>query len=343
MFMRKALFAALLAAVSVTQAAWAEGKRIGVSWSNFQEARWKFDAAAMRSAIQRAGNDYVSANAEASAEKQLDDIRGMIEAGVDALVILPVDRESILPAIDLAAEAGIPVISYDRLIEDDRVFYITFDNVGVGRLIASIVRQARPEGNFVILKGDPADANVGFLRQGMDEVIGAAVAGGAITIVGEANAEGWRPDSAKAAMDAILDETGGAVDAVLAQNDGIAGAVIEALAARGLSVPVGGQDGDPAALNRVAQGTQTVSVWKNNRELGKAAGQIAGLLAEGVPMDRIPDAIRFTGGEKGLTYSAILLNPTPITKDNLNLVIEADHVTRTEVCRGALPGVAGCN
>jgi D-xylose transport system substrate-binding protein len=340
--MRKLIILAVVALGAFSSAAVAEGKKIGVSWSNFQEPRWKFDAAAMRSSIQRDGNQYVTANAEASAEKQLNDIRTMIEQGVDALVILPVDREAILPAIDLAAAAGIPVISYDRLIEDSRVFYITFDNVGVGRIIAAMVRQVRPDGNYVILKGDPADANVGFLRQGMDEVIGAAVAGGSITIVGEANADGWRPDSAYSAMEKILADNGNKVDAVLAQNDGIAGAVIEALAAQGLSIPVGGQDGDPAALNRVARGTQVVSVWKNNRELGKVTGKVAGLLANGVTMDRVPDSIRFSGGEKGLAFNAILLNPTPITRDNLNLVIEADHITKREACAGALPGVKGC-
>jgi D-xylose transport system substrate-binding protein len=340
--MKKTILAALLAVTAFTSAALAEGKKIGVSWSNFQEPRWKFDAAAMRSAIQRAGNEYVTTNAEASAEKQLNDIRDMIDAGVDALVILPVDREAILPAIDWATEAGIPVISYDRLIEDDRVFYITFDNVGVGRLIASIVRQAKPEGNYVILKGDPADANVGFLRQGMEEVIGAAVAGGSIKIVGEANADGWNPDNARARMEEILAANGNAVDAVLAQNDGIAGAVIEALAAQGLTVPVGGQDGDPAAINRVARGTQTVSVWKNNRELGKETGKIAGLLADGTPMNRIPESISFTGGDKGLTYNAILLPPTPITKENINLVIEADAISKKDACDGAQAGVVGC-
>jgi D-xylose transport system substrate-binding protein len=340
--MRNLILAAVVAVTSFSSAVLAEGRKIGVSWSNFQEPRWKFDAAAMRSSIQRDGNEYITANAEASAEKQLDDIRTMIEQGVEALVILPVDREAILPAIDMAAEAGIPVISYDRLIEDDRVFYITFDNVGVGRIIAAIVRQAQPEGNYVILKGDPADANVGFLRQGMEEVIGAAVAGGTITIVGEANADGWAPDSAFAAMEKILADSDNKVDAVLAQNDGIAGAVIQALEAQGLSVPVGGQDGDPAALNRVARGTQLVSVWKNNRELGKAAGKVAGLLADGVAMNRIPDSTRFTGGDKGLTYNTILLNPTPITRENLNVVIEADHITRKDACEGAQPGVAGC-
>lgn len=339
------LAAMLVAAVTLfagAMSAHAEGKKIGVSSSNFQEPRWKFDAAAMRSAIQRDGNEYVTANAEASAEKQLDDIRAMIDAGVDALVLLPVDREAILPALDWAAKAGIPVISYDRLIEDDRAFYITFDNVGVGRMIAAAVRQVQPEGNYVILKGDPADANVGFLRQGMEEVIGAAVAGGTISIVGEATADGWSPDSALAAMEQILRDNGNDVDAVLAQNDGIAGAVIQALEAQGMSIPVGGQDGDPAALNRVARGTQVVSVWKNNLELGKLTGHVAGFLADGTEPGRIPDSSRFTGGEKGLTYTAILLNPTPITKDNLNLVIEADVISQSEACEGAQPDVSGC-
>ncbi|TAG10237.1 MAG: D-xylose ABC transporter substrate-binding protein, partial [Rhodobacterales bacterium] len=137
--MRNLILAAVVAVTGFSSAALAEGRKIGVSWSNFQEPRWKFDAAAMRSSIQRDGNEYITANAEASAEKQLEDIRTMIEQGVEALVILPVDREAILPAIDMATEAGIPVVSYDRLIEDDRVFYITFDNVGVGRIIAAIV------------------------------------------------------------------------------------------------------------------------------------------------------------------------------------------------------------
>jgi D-xylose transport system substrate-binding protein len=339
---RKALLAVVLAASTFTTAAHAEGKKIGVSWSNFQEPRWKFDAAAMRSAIQRDGNEYVTTDAGGSAEKQLEDIRSMIDAGVDALVILPMDREAIAPAIDMAAEAGIPVISYDRLIEDERVFYITFDNVGVGRLIASIVRQAQPEGNYVILKGDPADANVGFLRSGMEEVIGAAVAGGDIKIVGEANAEGWKPESAYTAMEEILANAGNDVDAVLAQNDGIAGAVIEALAAQGLTIPVGGQDGDPAALNRVARGTQTVSVWKNNIELGKRAGQIAGLLAEGTAMNRVPESITFRDGEKGIPMAAVLLTPTAITKETLNLVIDADVISKKKACEGAMPDVPAC-
>ena len=340
--MRTRLFATILAMASLSSAALAEGQRIGVAWGDFQEARWRWDATAMRSSIARDGNDYVATNAGGSAEQQLRDVEQLIADGVDALIIQPVDKEAIAPAIDLAAAAGIPVLGYDRMIEDERVFYLTFDNVGVGRIIAAIIRQEQPEGNYAIILGDPSDANVRFLRQGMEEVIGAAVAGGTIRIVGEGNADGWKPENGRAVMERILAESGGQVDAVLAQNDGLAGAAIEALTASGLSVPVGGQDGDPAALNRVARGVQTVSVWKNNFELANRAGKIAGLLAAGTPMSRIPDASQFTGGEKGIPVWAILLQPTPITADNLDIVIDADHVTKREVCANALPTVAAC-
>lgn len=340
--MRNVVLAAVLLVTSFTTAAFAEGKKIGVAWGDFQEARWRWDATAMRSTIEREGNKYLPTNAGGSAEQQLRDIEKLVADGVDALIIQPVDKEAIGPGVERAAAAGIPILAYDRLIEDDRVFYLTFDNVGVGRIIAAMVKQVRPDGNYAIILGDPNDANTGFLRQGMEEVIGAAVAGGQITIVGEANADGWKPENAKAVMEKILADSGNKVDAVLSENDGMAGAAIEALAAAGLSIPVGGQDGDPAALNRVAQGTQLVSVWKNNFELAKQAGRIAGLLADGTPMNLVPEAAQFTGGEKGIPVWSILLTPTPITAETLDVVIDAGRVTKKDVCKDALPSVAAC-
>jgi D-xylose transport system substrate-binding protein len=331
-----------LVLLAVTSPSFAEGKRIGVAWGDFQEARWRWDATAMRSMIEREGNTYLPTNAGGSAEQQLRDIEKLVAEGVDALIIQPVDKEAIGPGIDRAAAAGVPILGYDRMIEDERVFYLTFDNVGVGRIIAAMIKQVQPEGNYAIILGDPGDANVRFLRQGMEEVLGAAIAGGQIKIVGEANADGWKPDNAKVVMEKILADSGNQVDAVLAENDGLAGAAIEALTSAGLSVPVGGQDGDPAALNRVAQGVQTVSVWKNNFELAKRAGKIAGLLAEGTPMNLIPDATQFSGGEKGIPVWSIQMNPTPITAETLNIVIDADHVTKKDVCKGAMPSVVAC-
>jgi D-xylose transport system substrate-binding protein len=341
-YMKKILLAAAVAVVAFSSPAFAQGKKIGVSWAQFQEERWKIDEAAIKAAIEKAGNTYISADAQASSEKQLSDIDALISQKVDVLIINAWDKDAIGPAVEKAAAEGIPVIGYDRLIEDKRTFYLTFDNVGVGRIIAKEVFARTPKGNYAIIKGDPGDPNTGFLRQGMEEVIGAAVKSGAIKIVGEAFSDGWKPENAQKNMEQILTANGNKVDAVMAQNDGMAGGAAAALAAQGLKVPLGGQDGDLAAINRVARGTQVVSVWKNARELGKSAGEIASLLAKGTALDKIPGAGKFSGGAKGVEMNAILLTPTAITKDTIGLAIEAGHITKAQACAGAMADVAAC-
>ena len=340
--MRKVLLAAIIAATGLSTAAYAEGKKIGVSWAQFQEERWKIDEAAMKAAIEANGDEYISADAQGSSEKQLNDIDALIAQGVNALIINAWDKDAILPAVDKAAAEGIPVLGYDRLIEDSRAFYLTFDNVGVGKIIATEVMKAKPDGNYAIIKGDPGDPNANFLRAGMEEVIGEAVKAGTIKIVGEVYTDGWKPDNAQKNMEQILTANNNAVDAVLAENDGMAGGASAALAAQGLTVPLGGQDGDLAAINRVARGLQTVSVWKDSRQLGDAAGKIAGQLADGVALDKIEGAAKFSGGEKGVEMNAILMTPTAITKDTINLAIEGGHITKEQACEGALADVVAC-
>ncbi|MDN5786163.1 substrate-binding domain-containing protein [Pseudorhodobacter sp.] len=340
--MRNALMLAVIAAAGFSSVALAEGKVVGVSWSNFQEERWKTDEAAIKAALEASGDTYISADAQASASKQLTDVEALIAQGANALIILAMDKDAIGPAIDKAAAEGIPVVGYDRLIEDSRAFYLTFDNKGVGKIIAEKVKEAQPTGNYAIIKGDPGDPNAAFLLEGMMEVIGGDVKDGKIKIVGEAFSDGWKPENAQKNMEQILTANNNKVDAVLAENDGMAGGAIAALSAQGLNVPIGGQDGDLSALNRVARGTQTVSVWKDSRQLGKEAANIASALAGGAALDAIPNAVKWSGGDKGVEMSAIFLAPTPITKDNLDVVIDAGHITKAQACEGAMADVAAC-
>ena len=200
---RRVLLAATLVATT-SFASIASAQTVCVSWSNFQEERWRTDEAAIKAALDAAGATYASADAQGSAAKQLTDIEALIAQGCNALIVLAMDKDAIGPAVDAAAAEGIPVIGYDRLIEDPRAFYLTFDNKGVGRIIAETVCAQVPEGNYAIIKGDPGDPNAGFLREGMEEVIGQAVNDGKITIVGEAFTEGWTPDEAQANMEQIL-------------------------------------------------------------------------------------------------------------------------------------------
>ena len=345
----KILTAALLGAVFATSAvgsALAEGKTIGVSWSNFQEERWKTDEAAMKGAIEAAGDTYISADAQSSAAKQLTDVESLIAQGADALIILAQDASAIGPAVEKAAAEGIPVVGYDRLIENPEAFYITFDNKEVGRMQARAVFAAQPEGNYAFIKGSSADPNADFLFSGQMEVLKEAMDSGKVKNVGEAYTDGWKPENAQKNMEQILTANDNNVDAVVASNDGTAGGVVAALAAQGMdgSVPVSGQDGDHAALNRVALGTQTVSVWKDARELGKNAAAIASMLADGKAMSDIPESQSWSGGPNGVEMTAVFLAPVPITKDNLNVVIDAGWVAKDVVCQGVKAGsVDACN
>lgn len=318
---------------------------VGVSWNNFQEPRWaKWDEPALKAAIEAGGGTYISNDAKSSAETQASNIENLISQGAKVIVVLAQDGTAVKPSVTSAISQGIPVIAYDRLIEDPKALYITFDNQLVGQMQAEAIFAKVPKGNYAIVKGNKADANADFLRSGMEKVIGDAVKAGDIKIVSETYTDNWDPAKAQTTMEQVLSAENNKVDAVLAQNDGMAGGVIAALTAQGLEgkVPVSGQDGDLPNLNKVALGTQTVDVWKDARELGKAAGESA------VALCKNPDASAVTGAAKFTTpgdndVSSIFLKPIPITQENLNVVLDAGWIDKDTLCKGVTAGsVAGC-
>lgn len=338
--MRSTILLAAVVTTALSSTAFAQ--TVGVSWSNFQEERWKTDEAAIRGALEAAGATYVSADAQSSSSKQLSDIEALISQGVDALIILAQDSAAIGPAVEAATDEGIPVVAYDRLIEDDRAFYLTFDNMEVGRMQAAEVFKRVPEGNYVMIKGSSTDPNADFLRAGQQEVLQAAIDAGKITIVGEAYTDSWLPANAQRNMEQFLTANDNAVDAVVASNDGTAGGAVAALTAQGMQgIPVSGQDADHAALNRIAQGTQTVSVWKDSRELGREAAEIALALAAD-PEASVEGQVEWTS-PAGTVLRSKFLVPVPVTQDNLPVIVEAGWITQEALCQGVSGGPAPCN
>ena len=333
----------------------ATGCKVGVSWNNYSQERWKkADEPAMQKAIAAAGGTYIRADANDKAEQQLTDIDSLINQGAKALIILAKDDKGILPAIAKAKTAGIPVIAYDRLIEDESTFYITFDNKKVGTLMAQSLEKVAPKGNYAIILGAATDPNSAFLRSGMtDAGIPAlnATSPAGIKVVFEKNTDNWDTTNAKNNMEAALNANGNKIDAVLSENDSMATGVVQALTNVGLKVPVSGQDGDAAALNRVALGTQTVSVWKNAFALGETAGSVAAQLCAKTAMTAIkapsdlpaaaaPASLTATPFTTpgGKTVQSIILTPTAITKDNVKDTIDAGWVTKEQVCAGVAAG-----
>lgn len=342
-----ALLAGAVISAGISGAAFAEGKTIAVSWKTFQEERWKTDEAAIKAVVEAAGDTYISTDAQLSAQKQAADIEGLITQNVDVILVVAYDSDAILPSFKAASDAGVTMISYDVLVEDPDALYVTFDNVGVGRAMAkAMLEKGKSEGNFAFIKGDKGDPNATFLFQGIMEVLGPNLDAGKIKNVCETFTDGWKPDNAQKNMEQCLTSNDNNIDVVISENDGMASGVVAALEAQGLAgtVPVTGQDGDKAALNRVALGTQLVSVWKDARALGKIAAEAAVAIAAGKDPASIDGVAPFSDGPKGVSVNSILLAPNPITRDNLADVIDAGWISKEEACAGVAAGsVAACS
>lgn len=343
---------------------------VGVSWNNFQQPRWgATDKPKMQKTIEDGGGKFIDADANLDNQRQLSDVDSLIQRGAKVLVLLAQDNKAILPALQKAKDAGIPVIAYDRLIEDPSgsVLYITFDNVGVGKAEAEAVLTKVPKGNYVLIKGDPGDANAStFLPSGWDQAgLKDKVASGDIKIIGPKDGTytpAWDTKKAQDNMEAIIDQANASntkIDAVLAENDSTALGVAAALQSKNYGFPpLSGQDGDPANLNNLALGKQYVDVWKNSNELGKAAGQAALQLCQGKKIDEVtinvdssvapadgnsPKDFKTPGGN---TVKSLILKPTPLLAADLTKVFTAGwYATKAKICEGVSgsdPGGAAC-
>jgi len=346
-------------AASVAGSVAAGGCTVGVSWNNFQQPRWAaHDKPNIQKTVEAGVGSYIDADANLVNEQQLTDVDTLISKGAKVLILLAQDNKAILPAVAKAKQAGIPIIAYDRLIEDPSVLYITFDNVLVGKAEADAILKQVPKGNYVLIKGDPGDPNAKtFLPSGWDQAgLKAKVDSKDITIIGPADGtytDAWKTEKAQSNMEAIIDSAvsaGTKIDAILAENDSTALGVVGALTAKSYGYPpLSGQDGDPANLTNVAQGKQFVDVFKNANELGKAAGaaalklcadpkNLALTLPDGLVDKSVAPVAGLTATDfktpNGTTVKSFILQPTPLTAANLQVAIDAGQISKADLCKG---------
>ena len=351
-----ALFLAVAMLMSLCAIASAETAKIGISMPTQSLERWNRDGSYLDEQFKAAGFETILTYSDNDAGRQVNDIQNMLAEDVDLLIIAAIDGEALNTVMNEAAEKGVPVISYDRLILNDAVsYYVSFDNYTVGKLQGEYVEAALDLANagdktynIEFTAGDPADNNAGYFFNGAFDVLKGYIEAGTLKVVsGQTEFQAvataqWNTDTALNRATNVLASfyaDGTVLDAWVCSNDSTALGVAKAIEsdyAGENTIIVTGQDGDIANLANIVDGKQTMTVYKNVKNeavvtLALAQAMIAGEIdgealagTFGVPCAFDTESYETSAGVKCPSF---LLVPSVITVDNLNDLVETGLYT----------------
>ncbi|MBO4456499.1 MAG: sugar-binding protein [Butyrivibrio sp.] len=329
-------------------AAGGAGGKVGVSMPTKDLQRWNQDGANMEKQLQEAGYEVDIQYASNDVPTQVSQIENMINSGAKVLVIAPIEGDSLGTVLEQAKENGVAVIAYDRLImnSDAVTYYATFDNKMVGTKQGEYIRdkldldKAAGPFNLEIFTGDPGDNNAQFFYGGAMEVLKPYIDEGKLVVKSnqvdfdKVATPGWATEAAQARMDAIISANyadGTKLDAVLCSNDSTALGVENSLASNytGDYPIITGQDCDVANVVNMIKGLQSMSIFKDTRELATQTVKMVDAIMKGseAPVNNTDDYDNGTG-----KIPSFLCEPVFADADNYKkLLIESGYYTEDQL------------
>ena len=306
--------------------------------------RWEAnDRPLLQKAFEDAGIEADIQNADGDVSKFGTLCDGMINAGVNVLMITNLDSESGSACLKKAQDAGISTVDYDRLtLGGGASYYVSFDNVQVGRLMGEGLQKCLTDAgktqgaNVVFINGDPTDNNAALFKQGYEEALKPAMDSGALKLVGDQTGN-WDATKAGTAFEQLFTQNGGKIDGVVSANDTMATGIIARLKANQLNgeVPVTGQDASVAGLQAILAGDQCMTVYKAIKKEADAASKLAVALAKGEdPSALATGSVMDTRLKKEV--KSVLETPQAIFKDNVKDVIDDGYWKASEICTGSV-------
>ncbi len=306
--------------------------KIGFAMDTVKEERWQRDREAFEAHCKKMNVDCVITVANNVAERQASDVENLLTQNIDVLVIAPNNATQAASMVEKAKAQGVPVISYDRLITSDKLdVYISHQVPVIGQKIAEYALEKVPEGNYVMVYGASTDNNAVIMKNEQLKVLKPAIDSGKINIVADQHITDWKPSEALNMAENALTQNNDNIQAFVVSNDGMAGGVVSALDKRGLTgkILVTGQDAQKDALQRIAEGKQTMTIYKPIIPLANAAVEAAIKLAKG---EKLADAKPFKNEATNIEIPAILLEVQVVDKNNLmDTVIKDGYATYDEV------------
>ena len=290
--------------------------KIGFAMDTLKEERWQRDKDAFEAHCKKLNVECHITVANNKADKQANDVDNLLTQGIDVLVIAPSNATQAASMVEKAKMQGVPVISYDRLINSDKIdLYISHQVPVIGRRMAEYALAKVPKGTYVMVYGASTDNNAVIMKKEQLDVLSSAISSGDVKIAAEQFINDWDPSLALNFAENALTRNNDRIDAFIVSNDGMAGGVVSALKNRGIAgkVIVTGQDAQLDALQRIAEGTQAMTVYKAIIPLANSAVEAAVKLAKKEPLDTKP----FRNDVIGVDVPSILLEVVSVERGNL--------------------------
>lgn len=304
--------------------------QIGLTVDSFVIERWIRDRDVFVATARELGADVNVQDAGADAEEQISQIEYFISKQVDVIVVIARDCGVLSDIVQKAQNAGIPVISYDRMINNANTdFYISFDNRKVGEIMAQALIDAIPQGGDIfMIQGSSSDNNVKMLKEGFDDTLEDTN----LNVVYEANCDGWTAELAVGYVEEALEKYPH-VKGIMCGNDDIASQVVQVLAENQLAgnVVVIGQDGDLAACQRIVEGTQYMTAFKSIEDLAREAAKYAVEIGSGREASEL-EGVTEKVNDGTYDIPSKVLDPIAVTRENIDeVIIDGGFHRRDEV------------
>jgi D-xylose transport system substrate-binding protein len=298
--------------------------KIGFSVGDFSSDRWSQEPQLFEQVADSLGAEVLFAYAYGDADQQLEQVKNLLDSGIQVLVVFPTNAENWTEVVDLAHKKGIKVVAYERMLNNAGAdYYFSFFNEDVGRKQAQYALEHCPMGNYVLLGGPTNDANSLLFMKGQREVLASSVEQGDVKILLEKHLATWNSIDAYNVLQAFLDSAKLKPDAILAANDELAGGSIMALdmsLGDWSNIVITGQDASAGGCQQIINGKQSMTVYKSIRNLTHEAATGCVKLAQGKKPTNI-NAIVTDGSHD---VPAVLLPVITVDIHNLKETVVAD-------------------
>jgi D-xylose transport system substrate-binding protein len=297
--------------------------KIGFLVHDLVTARWQIEIESFSSKITELGGELVTRNAFGDAETQIKQGKELIDSGVKVIAVVAQNGKALAELVDYANKAGTTIIAYDRMILNcDLPYYISFNSVKVGEMMADYSLTVKPKGNYVILNGPSTDNNAALVKRGVMNKLSASIEKGDIKVLVDKEMDSWSALTSLIFMEDFLATNKSPIDAIITAGDDMASGVLDAMKIDKVSIPVlTGQNATIDACKNIMQGLQTMTVYKDGKMLSSEGAILAMKIAKGEKI--VTTATTYNGK---INVPSILFNPVVIDKNNLRQLLVPHHV-----------------